>query len=66
MEKVYHACRVAFIAGNEKVPWHMVCHALRQGLKSKYVTYVLQEKDFKKYPVLRELVDRLEAIPSKD
>lgn len=56
----YHACRLAFIAGEEGVPWHMVCHALRQGLGyNDSITYNLKEKDFKKYPQLRELVDAL-------
>lgn len=58
-DAIYHACRVAFIAGEEGVPWYMVCHALRQGLDLDCKTYVLQEKDFKKYPQLKELVQRL-------
>jgi len=57
---VYHACRVAFNCGTDGVPWHMVCHALRQGLGLKSaMTYTLTEKDFAAYPDLRELVDRL-------
>ena len=59
-DPIYHACRVAFIAGAEGVPWHMVCHALTQGLDLKDTfTYILKEKDFKEYPQLRELVEYL-------
>ncbi len=35
----------------------MVCHAIRQGMESPFITYRLQEKDYKKYPRLRELVE---------
>ncbi len=60
MENIYHACRVAFICGEENVPWHMVCHALRQGLNMRHcMTYELKEKDFEQYPQLRELVKHL-------
>ncbi len=59
-DAIYHACRVAFNCGADEVPWHMTCHALRQGLGLKdSMTYTLQEKDFAAYPELRELVDRL-------
>jgi len=62
MEEIYHACRVAFLCGDEQVPWYMVCHALRQGLGMKNcMTYTLVEKDFAAYPQLRELVDRLKV-----
>lgn len=70
MEQIYHACRVAFNCGEEKIPWYMVCHALRQGLGMKdCMTYTLVEKDFEKYPELKELVDYLgqtgfDSVPS--
>ena len=64
MNPIYHACRVAFVCCEDKVPWHMVCHALRQGLGLKdSMTYKLQEKDFVQYPYLRELVEHLERVP---
>jgi hypothetical protein len=56
---IYHACRVAFNCG-EKIPWHMVCHALRQGLGlESAITYRLQQKDFQKYRDLAELIQYL-------
>ena len=60
-EQMFHACRVAFSCGAENVPWHMMLHALRQGLGLKG-TYTLQEKDYKEYPQLRELMDYLKAV----
>jgi hypothetical protein len=60
MDSIYHACRIAFNCGADRVPWHLVCNALRQGCDfDAAVTYWLTEKDYAAYPELRELVDRL-------
>jgi succinylglutamate desuccinylase len=60
---MYHSLRTTFLAGEEDVPWHMVLHALREGLAIKHtVTYTLQEKDYKEYPILREVVAYLKDI----
>lgn len=57
-ESIYHACRQAFVCGQEKVPWHLVVHALREGLGMEDVkTYNLKEKDYEEHNQLRELVD---------
>lgn len=57
---IYHACREAFVCGQEKVPWHLVLHALREGLNMKeYQTYILQEKDYAEYPQLKLLLGYL-------
>lgn len=60
---VYHACRLAFVCGDDKIPWHMVLHAIRQGLRmTAQQTHTLTDKDFKKYPRLKELVDTLHKV----
>jgi len=60
MENIYHACRVAFNCGADRVPWHLVCNALRQGCGfEKTITHHLTEADYAKYPELRELVERV-------
>jgi hypothetical protein len=59
-EALYHACRLVHVATDEGVPWHMLVHALRQGLdfrKSK--THTLTKKDLQKYPQLREVITKL-------
>jgi hypothetical protein len=57
---VYHACRQAFVCGQERVPWHLVVHALREGLNmEKFKTYNLTEENYKEYSQLRELVSWL-------
>jgi hypothetical protein len=61
MDEIYHALRVSFLAGREGVPWHMVCHALREGLNLDCKTYVLREKDYEEFPLLRELVERISS-----
>lgn len=54
---IYHACRQAFVCGQERVPWHLVVHALREGLgMEKFKTYNLTEENYKEYSQLRELV----------
>jgi hypothetical protein len=54
---VYHACRQAFVCGQERVPWHFTVHALREGLNMKeFQTFILTEDQYKEYPQLRELV----------
>lgn len=59
-ESIYHACRQAFVCGQEKVPWHLVVHALREGLDMESVkTYNLREENYQAYPQLRELVQKL-------
>ena len=63
---IYHACRMAFICGEEKVPWHLVCHAIRQGLELKSKTYILQDKDYKKYPQLKELVEWMRGARTQE
>jgi hypothetical protein len=65
MEAIYHACRIAFNCGGDKVPWHLVCNALRQGCGfDKTVTHWLTEKDYNDYPELRELVENLSCTNS--
>jgi len=60
-EAIYHCCRVAFCLGEDEYPWHMVLHALRQGLDLRdTVTYTLQDKDFEQYPELRDMIKKLE------
>lgn len=62
-EKIYHACRIAFNCGDDKIPWNLVLHALREGLNlEKYKTHTLQDKDYEAYPQLRELVNQLKTI----
>jgi hypothetical protein len=65
-EAIYNACRLTSIcsarATYHHVPWHFIVHALRQGLNLKGKCYTLQEKDYKLYPELRELVAQLEEI----
>lgn len=59
-EAMYHACRLVHVATDEGVPWHMLLHALRQGLDfRKAKTYTLKEKDFQQYPQLREVIAKL-------
>ena len=62
-DAIWHALRTTFIAGEEGVPWHMAVHAFREGLNLKdTATYTLQEKDYKEYPILREIVDNLKSF----
>lgn len=57
---IYHACRQAFVCGQERVPWHMTLHAIREGLGMEDVkTYNLKEKDYENHSQLRELVSWL-------
>lgn len=59
---MYHACRQAFVCGQEKVPWFMVVHALREGLgMDEYKTYTLTEVDYNNHSQLKELVERLNS-----
>lgn len=59
-DAVYHACRVSFVAAEEGVPWHMVLHALREGLELRdYMTHKLTEEELNRHPQLRELMERL-------
>ncbi len=60
-ENLYHACRVAFSCGADKVPWHMVLHTLRQGLGIKG-NYEIGPKDYEAWPQLRELMDYLKVV----
>ena len=55
----YHVLRVVYNCGADKVPWHMVLHAIRQGLNLDSKTYTLQEKDFDEFPILRGLMQHL-------
>lgn len=60
---LYHACRLSYLTGEEKIPWHMVVHAIRQGLAmTTFQTYTLQQKDFDQYPRLKELVEQLQTL----
>ena len=59
--EVFNACRTAFCCGEDKVPWHLVLHALRQGLGFNG-TYTLQPKDYEAWPILRDLVEQLRSI----
>lgn len=64
--EMYHACRVAFLCGQEGVPWHMVLHAIREGLDMKeFQTYILSEQNKENYPQLKELICYLkQSFPS--
>jgi len=66
MEHMYHACRIAFNCGADKVPWHLVCNAIRQGCNlDKTVTHWLTDDNYAAYPELRELVESILAVPSR-
>ena len=65
-DAMYHACRVAFCCGQDKVPWHLVVHALREGLNMEDVkTYNLREENYVAHPELRELVQWLKQSLSE-
>jgi hypothetical protein len=56
-------CQDRHNCGDNKIPWNFVLHALREGLNiNEHKTYTLQDKDYKAYPQLRELVDQLKTI----
>lgn len=59
---LYHACRLAFLAGNEGLPWQMVLHVLREATFPELATYTLTEEDYKTYPLLKELLAHLQQI----
>jgi len=51
--QIYHACRVAFMCGEENVPWPMVLHAIREGLGMKELqTEILTEEENKEFTLL--------------
>lgn len=51
----YHMCRLAFICGEEHVPWYMMVHAIRQslGIADKYN---FSADDARTYPQLYEFM----------
>lgn len=66
VDAIYHACRCAFICGQERVPWHMTLHAIREGLDMEDCkTYNLKEHDYQRYSQLRELVQQLKLSLSE-
>jgi succinylglutamate desuccinylase len=63
VDAIYHACRQAFVCGQERVPWHMTLHAIREGLNMEDCkTYNLKEKDYEAHSQLRELVQWLREL----
>ena len=57
---IYHACRLVSGLTDDGLGWHILLHAIREGLEmSKYSTYLLRPKDFKQHPELKELIDQL-------
>jgi hypothetical protein len=57
-EEVYHACREVYNAAQSGVPWHIMVHALREGLGIPG-NYKLGPKDYEAWPVLEEVISRL-------
>jgi hypothetical protein len=61
-EALYHALRLCFNAGADGINWGYVLHAIREGIDSPHITHILQEKDYKKHPELREIVEKLKLF----
>lgn len=62
-EALYHALRLCYNAGADGVNWGYVLHAIREGIDSPHVTYILGPKAYAKHPELRQIVDNLKAVP---
>ena len=60
-DNLYHACRLAFCAGHDKIPWHFVLHAIREGIGIES-SYKLGPLDYQAYPDLEHLVNHLKGL----
>lgn len=61
-DELYHACRLAYVWGDEGKPWHLLLAALRQALCPHTLTYKLTDADLEKYPELNEILAKLKAV----
>lgn len=62
-ENLYHVARLAYLCGQEDVPWHYMVRLLRQGIRYDGDSpQELRPEVFEKHPQLKELLEKMLAV----